>query len=254
MVLSDHTFVRSARKRGWSPPRRPLRCAWRRRRGLPRRPRRADGRALRRAVPLRPSPSGADRCGPGRRRSGTASARVPARPRARRERANANGAFFAALRTLGTRAPVVVFPNGGEHLLLPRPSLGQLGALRARRGDPPGGPASGGRPAARWRSAGSRWADFGAFAIARRRPSRFFAVGGHSAALWLRSGDTAPGAFDNAADYGRHDLIRVARARGRAPWGSARLWLDGGRAPVPRRGRALRLRAEHPHAPLGRRA
>jgi S-formylglutathione hydrolase FrmB len=71
---------------------------------------------------------------------------------------------------------------------------------------------------------------FGAFAIARRRPSRFCAVGGHSAALWLRSGDTAPGAFDNAADFGRHDLIRVARARGRAPWGSARLWLDGGRA------------------------
>jgi poly(3-hydroxybutyrate) depolymerase len=28
---------------------------------------------------------------------------------------NANGAFSAALRALGTRAPVVVFPNGGDH-------------------------------------------------------------------------------------------------------------------------------------------
>ena len=71
---------------------------------------------------------------------------------------------------------------------------------------------------------------FGAFNIARRRPSKFCAVGGHSAAFWLRSGDTAPGAFDDAADFARNDLIGLARARGRAPWGSARLWLDGGTA------------------------
>ena len=71
---------------------------------------------------------------------------------------------------------------------------------------------------------------FGAFAVARRRPARFCAVGGHSSALWLRGGDAAPGAFDDAADFSRNDLIRVARARGRTPWGSARLWLDGGSA------------------------
>jgi enterochelin esterase-like enzyme len=58
----------------------------------------------------------------------------------------------------------------------------------------------------------------------------FCAVGGHSAAFWLRSGDTAPGAFDDAADFGRNDLIRLARSHGRKPWGRARLWLDGGTA------------------------
>ena len=143
--------------------------------------------------------------------------------------ANTNGAFFAALRALGTRAPVVVFPNGGEHSYFHARRSGDWAgyvldevipqAVQRLEADP-----------RRVAIGGISMGGFGAFDIARRRPSRFCAVGGHSAALWLRSGDTAPGAFDNAADFGRHDLIRVARARGRAPWGSARLWLDGGRA------------------------
>ena len=71
---------------------------------------------------------------------------------------------------------------------------------------------------------------FGAFDIARRRPRAFCAVGGHSAAIWLRAGDTAPGAFDSAADFRRNDVVGLARARGRRAWGHARLWLDGGTA------------------------
>jgi enterochelin esterase-like enzyme len=71
---------------------------------------------------------------------------------------------------------------------------------------------------------------FGAFDIARQAPVRFCAVGGHSAAVWTAAGDTAPGAFDDAEDFAGHDLVAAARARGRAPWGTARLWLDGGTA------------------------
>jgi hypothetical protein len=69
---------------------------------------------------------------------------------------------------------------------------------------------------------------FGAYAIARLRPQRFCAVGGHSAAVWLRGGDSAAGAFDDAEDFARHDLVAIARRGGRAAWGAARLWLDGG--------------------------
>ncbi len=43
-----------------------------------------------------------------------------------------------------------------------------------------------------------------------------------------RAGDTPPGAFDDAADFARNDLVGLARRRGRAPWGDAALWLDGG--------------------------
>ncbi|MDX6664607.1 MAG: hypothetical protein QOG68_813, partial [Solirubrobacteraceae bacterium] len=69
---------------------------------------------------------------------------------------------------------------------------------------------------------------FGAFDVARRARGRFCAVGGHSAATWLQAGDTAPGAFDDAADFARNDLVADAQQHGRAPWGGARLWLDGG--------------------------
>jgi hypothetical protein len=84
-----------------------------------------------------------------------------------------------------------------------------------------------------------------------RRPCPYScAVGGHSPALWLRGGDTAPGAFDDAADFARHDVIRVARSQGRAAWGGAALWLDGGADDPFRPGgeslaRALGVRMHH---------
>jgi S-formylglutathione hydrolase FrmB len=67
---------------------------------------------------------------------------------------------------------------------------------------------------------------FGALDLARLAPGPFCAVGGHSAALWFRSGDTPAGAYDDAADFGRHDLLGLARSRRlyRVP-----VWLDVGR-------------------------
>ncbi|MEA2305548.1 MAG: hypothetical protein QOH43_2828 [Solirubrobacteraceae bacterium] len=143
------------------------------------------------------------------------------------EEGNANGDFFAGLRALGDRAPDVVFPNGGEGSYFHTRGSGDWAryvldevipqAVRRLHAD--------GRRVA---IGGISMGGFGAFDIARQRPERFCAVGGHSAALWVRGADTAPGAFDDAADFARNDVIRLARAGGRAPWGRARLWLDGG--------------------------
>src|SRR5204863_7919285 len=56
---------------------------------------------------------------------------------------------------------------------------------------------------------------------------RFCAVGAPSPALWPRAAGTAPGAFDDAADFARHDLLAAARRR--ALYGS-RVWIDVGTA------------------------
>ncbi len=143
------------------------------------------------------------------------------------QESNADAAFFAALDRLGTRAPVVVFPSGGESSYFhdraggrwARYVLGEVipQAVTRLHADP-----------RRVAIGGISMGGFGAYDIARLRPDRFCAVGGHSAALWLSGGDSAAGAFDDAGDFARHDVIAVARVRGQAAWGTARLWLDGG--------------------------
>jgi acetyl esterase/lipase len=57
------------------------------------------------------------------------------------------------------------------------------------------------------------------------RPSEFCAVGGHAAALWTAPGATAPGAFDDAADYDRNDVFAAAR---RGAFAHLPVWIDGG--------------------------
>lgn len=143
------------------------------------------------------------------------------------QESNANDAFFAALDRLGSRAPAVVFPSGGESSYYHARGDGDWAryildevvprAVKRLHADP-----------RRVAIGGISMGGFGAYSIARLRPGRFCAVGGHSAALWLRAGDSAAGAFDDAADFARNDLIAIARARGGRAWGGARLWLDGG--------------------------
>jgi Putative esterase len=67
---------------------------------------------------------------------------------------------------------------------------------------------------------------FGAFDLARQRS--FCAVGGHSPALFRTGAETPAGAFDDAEDFDRHDLLGAARNGER--FGGARLWLDVGRS------------------------
>jgi S-formylglutathione hydrolase FrmB len=140
---------------------------------------------------------------------------------------NSNAAFYEALRRLGRRAPAVVFPDGGEASYWHDRADGDWAryvldevipqAVRRLHADP-----------RRVAIGGVSMGGYGAFAIARLRPAAFCAVGGHSPAIWLRSSDSAAGAFDDAEDYARNDVLSLARARGRSPWGRARLWLDGG--------------------------
>lgn len=140
---------------------------------------------------------------------------------------NANRAFAGALAAQGSRAPAVVFPGGGESSYWHRRHGGDWAryvldevipeAVRRLHADPD-----------RVAIGGISMGGYGAFEIARQR--RFCAVGGHSAATWQSAGESAPGAFDDAADYARHDVVGLARARGARPWHGARLWLDGGAA------------------------
>lgn len=162
---------------------------------------------------------------------------------------NSNSAFSSALRKLGKRAPVVVFPNGGVASYWHKRSSGDWGlyvldevipqAVKRLHADPH-----------RVAIGGISMGGYGAYEIAQRRPSEFCAVGGHSAALWLHAADSATGAFDGAADYARNDVLALARAHGRAPWGKARLWLDGGTNDPFRAGgeafaKALHIRIHH---------
>jgi enterochelin esterase-like enzyme len=67
---------------------------------------------------------------------------------------------------------------------------------------------------------------FGALDIARLHPSRFCAVGADSAALWAQGGETAAGAFDNAEDFARHDVLGAARSHD--PYRGLAVWVDVG--------------------------
>jgi S-formylglutathione hydrolase FrmB len=142
--------------------------------------------------------------------------------------ANLVDEMFAALSRLGRRAPVVVFPDGGDHSYW-HDRAGRawgryvwddvIGAARRRL------PVDGRRVALGGISMGG----FGALDLARLHRGRLCAVGAHSPALWQRSADTAPGAFDGPSDFARHDVIGVARRSPRA-FAGAPLWLDAGTA------------------------
>jgi S-formylglutathione hydrolase FrmB len=162
---------------------------------------------------------------------------------------NSNSSFYAALDALGDRAPVVVFPNGGDASYWHKRASGDWSryvldeviprAVRRLHADP-----------RRVAIGGISMGGFGAFAIARRRPAGFCAVGGHSPAIWLNAGQSAPGAFDDAGDYARNDVLALARSHARRPWGTAKLWLDGGTGDPFRAGTdafasALAIKARH---------
>ena len=136
--------------------------------------------------------------------------------------------FFAELDRLGPRAPVVVEVNGGDHSYYHDRDGGRWGAYVVREAIP----ATVKRyrvDAKRIAIGGTSMGGFGALDIARREPRRFCAVGGHSAAVWRRAGETPPGAFDDARDFRRHDVYGFARRDARA-YARENVWLDVGRA------------------------
>jgi S-formylglutathione hydrolase FrmB len=138
---------------------------------------------------------------------------------------NLDDAMFAALARLGSRAPDVVFPYGGADSYWHDRSDGAWGryvlnevigqAVRRLGADHH-----------RVAIGGISMGGFGALNLARLDPRRFCAVGGHSAALWLTGGETAAGAFDDAGDFARNDVIGAARAGD--PYRGMSVWMDIG--------------------------
>jgi len=133
-------------------------------------------------------------------------------------------AFLAGLRRLDARAPVVLLPDGGDHSYWHDRAEGAWGSYVLHEAIPAALTRSGANPH-RVAIGGISMGGFGALDLARIAPRRFCAVGGHSAALYLRGSDTPDGAFDDLADFKRHDLVAFARSGSpyRAP-----LWLDVG--------------------------
>lgn len=135
------------------------------------------------------------------------------------ENAHLQREWFRAMEALGDRAPVVAFPAGGgsywhdrrsgdwERMVrreLPRQLARKVTFDRSRIAV--GGISMGG---------------FGALSLARS--GEYCAAGAHSPAIWRSGGETAPGAFDDAEDFARHDVIAHADDLDGTP-----LWVDIG--------------------------
>jgi S-formylglutathione hydrolase FrmB len=141
------------------------------------------------------------------------------------ENSNLDDEMFAALKRLGKRAPVVAFPDGGGGSYWHDRKSGAWGRYvldevipqAERRFHTNGRVALG----------GMSMGGFGAYDLGIRSRRPFCAVGGHSPALWAEAGQTAPGAFDDASDFARNDVVGTARTN---PARLARqpLWLDAG--------------------------
>ncbi len=135
-----------------------------------------------------------------------------------------SNALFAGLARLGDRAPVVVLLNGGSHSYYHDRRDGRWASMILDEAIPDAVRRFDTRPG-RIAIGGISMGGYGALHIASLRPREFCAVGGHSAALWESGGESAPGAFDDAADYARNDVYSAAR---RGAFGGLPLWIDGG--------------------------
>jgi S-formylglutathione hydrolase FrmB len=132
--------------------------------------------------------------------------------------------FFAGIHALGKRAPDILLAAGGDHSYYHNRRDGKWGTYIVREAIPAALYYSHADPH-RVAIGGVSMGGFGALDLGRLRPHRFCAVGGHSAALWFHGGETPSGAFDDAANFARHDLIRFARH-----WHLYRVpvWMDDG--------------------------
>jgi S-formylglutathione hydrolase FrmB len=130
---------------------------------------------------------------------------------------NLSQQLFDGLRELGPRAPYVLLLDGGEHSYWHDRRDGSWGTMVLREAIPAGVARTHARKIA---IGGISMGGFGALDLGGR--AQFCAVGAHSAALWFRGGDTAPGAFDDAEDFARHDLVA------HPPHYTGRVWMDVG--------------------------
>lgn len=135
--------------------------------------------------------------------------------------------WFDALAGLGSRAPDLLLVNGGESSYYHDRAGGRWGSYVMNEAIPAALARTG---ADRYRIAigGISMGGFGALFAGLRHPGAFCAVGGHSAALWRTGGETPQGAFDDAADFARNDVIGMASSRSSPLGRSTRVWIDVG--------------------------
>jgi poly(3-hydroxybutyrate) depolymerase len=131
------------------------------------------------------------------------------------------GKLQKALRSFGTKAPNVVIPSCTEACYWHDRRDAAWGAYVLRKIIPAAIRRLHADPR-RVAIGGISMGGFGALDLARLAPKRFCAVAGHSAALWRTAGETAPGAFDDGADFARHDVMNLTY-----PYQGA-LWIDMG--------------------------
>ncbi len=135
-------------------------------------------------------------------------------------------AVFSGLKALGRNAPVVAFPDGGIHGYWHDRAGGGWGSWVMDEAIPSVVRRFGIDPH-RVAIGGISMGGFGAYDLALHNPGRFCAVGGHSPALWFEGGETAPGAFDDAADFARNDVVGMVRGDPGA-FAGMRVWNDYG--------------------------
>ena len=132
-----------------------------------------------------------------------------------------------ALRALGDKAPVVLLVDDGKLTSWWHDrASGKWGSYVLQEAIPAALRRTGADPD-RVAIGGISMGGFGSLDLARLAPRRFCAVGAHSPAILPREYLRASGAFDDEADFARHDLLSLAAAKRlyRIP-----LYLDVGRA------------------------
>ncbi len=138
-----------------------------------------------------------------------------------------NDRFYAALADLGRRAPVVAFPDGGEDSYWHNRDDGDWDRYVVDEVIPAVAKQTGADPH-RVAVGGISMGGFGAFDLVLHHPDRFCAAGGHGPAVWQTGAETAAGAFDDAEDFDRNDLVGTATSDP-AAFGNEPLWIDAGR-------------------------
>lgn len=138
-----------------------------------------------------------------------------------------NEPFFEALERQGERAPIVAFPDGGDSSYWHDRADGAWAKYLIEEVVPQVADEFG---ADRRKVAvgGISMGGFGALNLAAQHPGLFCAAGGHSPALFLSGGESAAGAFDDADDFDRNDVISTAREDAGAFAGTP-VWLDAGK-------------------------
>jgi enterochelin esterase-like enzyme len=140
-----------------------------------------------------------------------------------------NQRLFDAVDAAGSRAPVFVFAASNDHSYWHDRRERRWGRYLWQRVIPAAVRRLG-IDRNRIAVGGISMGGFGAWDLARLHPGGFCAAAGHSPAIWRSAGETAPGAFDDAADFSRHDLVRTAAQRPEVFGRTRHLWLDAGRA------------------------